>query len=173
MPDGTLSEAGEPRGRAAEIVRLLRELGFAVTAEVITADILLRRRSLGGDPIAEHVVQSGTPESPRTVWESVSDESEESVPLTDEEVREAIGSALEETIVSPLRMLEEVTTIVRALDVNTRRESLEATVPQVQLEGDTAPVAWCSPAAFRYATEFEQLLPRIMEWLSASPAEGG
>jgi hypothetical protein len=166
-----LSQDGQPRGRAEELIRVLRDLGFTTSADLIASDIFMRRREANLDPIVERSEPSGADGRPdRLVFESARDEGEASAPLEDEEVREVIREALEDTIIAPLRMLREVTELTQTLAATPReRISLREAIPLIQMEEDSDGVAWCDFTAFEHAQLLEGMMPQIMAWLSEPP----
>jgi hypothetical protein len=143
-------------------------------ADLIAVDIFLRRRRPREDlPKVRDYESAFAGVPPRTVWQSVREDGD-GPPLEDNEVREVVRAALEDTIVMPLVMLREVAGIIEDLGgPSPETRSFAEVVPCLQTEEDVQARDWCDPAAFDHAEELRQLLPQIMEWLSGpTPTDG-
>jgi hypothetical protein len=110
---------------------------------------------------------------PRKYWQSIADEDGTVPSLSDEEVVAAIRDALEETIVVPVLMLEEVTEITRSISGDVLEGGSDAAIPRVQFDSESEGVAWCSAEAFDRARGLRSLIPQIMEWLAGTPTTDG
>jgi len=177
-----IDDVDQPRGKVAELVRVLGELGLTVPAEQIVRDILLRRRDrIVGESSARKEGSKGQPYNENASSddddgelfeeaEVIPVEENSAVPLSDEEQILLALRMVELLIVNPLQMTADAAQLtaklaVDAAETEPKKEATIQQVPYLQLGEDRVPIPVVSADLPRLGSELKARMNELALWL--------